>query len=209
MTGSDAVVWVPGEPATFLTNREKQWKPLVTAALESVTLASPRLVFRVTSFKRGGHFFDLDNLVKPVLGSVRWTVNSVWASMHLSADPGLALTEQTPPNAPSNSVVIRLEAPPTKSVRRSAPLEELADVLLLGADEPIGMDLAFDGGIDISNFGFEGPIKPVIDLLEPLLGPSTYGPADHRIRELRVRKGQQPGVTGVTVSAWLLDEADG
>jgi hypothetical protein len=54
-------------------------------------------------------------------------------------------------------------------------------------------------------FGFEGPIKPTIDAMWPLLGGAAHSPADHPIRDLRVRTN--PSATGVIVALWPLVEA--
>lgn len=89
-----------------------------------------------------------------------------------------------------------------------ASLTEMAGMQVVGSDQPLGCHLAFgDRHTPIGDFGFEGPIKPLIDALWPLLGGVSGRPADHRIRDLRVVSGA--GMVGVEVTLWLHDLAGG
>jgi hypothetical protein len=58
--------------------------------------------------------------------------------------------------------------------------------------------------VKIADFGFEGPIKPLIDGMFVPLGGKSHRPADYRIRDLRIRRGAEPHGAGVTVSFWPL-----
>lgn len=73
------------------------------------------------------------------------------------------------------------------------------------ATAPIGLELTFDDDhVKIGRFNFEGPVKPLIDAFAPLFGQGRNGPADHRVRELRITKGARPPGTGVLVRAWMM-----
>jgi hypothetical protein len=104
-----------------------------------------------------------------------------------------------PPPEAGRRVVIA--GPPQQSVRRNDVLPELADVSQVGVDGAVGCYLRFgDAGVPIGDFGFDGPIKPLIDALWPMLGGEPHRPADHRIRDLRVERGG--GFEGVEVILW-------
>ena len=51
----------------------------------------------------------------------------------------------------------------------------------------------------------EGPVKPLIDALWPVLGGTSHAPADHRIRDLRVTRSASPG-GGAEVAVWKLGD---
>jgi hypothetical protein len=81
----------------------------------------------------------------------------------------------------------RIADPPLSSQAGSAVLAELEGASLLGQAGPLGLELTFDDpAAPIGNFGFNGPVKPSIDALGPLLGwqrPKKGGRADHRIHD--------------------------
>ena len=194
-------VFVPGEPALFLTAREKEWKALVAQHCP-VRLTRPRLGFTVASFRRRGHVFDLDNLTKPVLDVVGGAVESVWATVAEGQVPGVSIGEGTPPPPPRVDFRVSIADPPRRSVRTDQPLPELADVVPVGVNEHLGMRLALHGAQKIGDFGFEGPVKPLIDALAPVLGGRPGRPADHRIKDLRVVQGAADD--GADVVLWVL-----
>lgn len=92
-------LWIEGRPATFLTGSEGKWKAKVEDRLRDMW-RHPRLDFRVDSWKRGGNYFDLDNLCKPILDFVGRGADSVWARVDLDESSGLYLSEQVPPAPP-------------------------------------------------------------------------------------------------------------
>lgn len=72
----------------------------------------------------------------------------------------------------------------------------------------VGVSLDFDRDhIPIRRGGF-GPTEAVIDDLEPWLGTYTtrHLIADHRIRQLRFRRGTNPDANGVLISFWYVPD---
>lgn len=198
-------MFIEGEPQTLLSTREKMWR---AAVLNSHIQAGPelRLRFVVSAWKRRGHSFDLDNLVSPVLDVIGCEVQSrksVWATVELGQPSGVEVTSASPPLPPADSLKFSFANPPLRSVRVAEPLIELLGVQLLGeGDAPCACEIRVGGNTPGLAFGFEGPIKPTIDALWPLLGGTHTRPADHRIRDLRVM--QAPEISGVQVALWLL-----
>lgn len=160
----------------------------------------------VSQWRRSGHRFDLDNLVDPVLGVVGAPAgdrHSVWATVETGPESGVAISEKTPPPAPTHATGVHLAGPPQRSLRTTERLAELVEQVQLGDDEPCGCALTL--GVDTPGlvFGFEGPIKPTIDALWPLLGGAAHAPSDHRIQDLRVTTDST--TKGISVALWLLD----
>ena len=122
------------------------------------------------------------------------------------ADQGLHIANELPPTADPSSLVAELTVadPPTRSIRGTV-LSELTDLSELAASEWLGLELSFGAGVDIREFGFAGPIKPLIDATRPLLGRDRRGgPADHRLHDLRIRTDREgSGVVGVRF--WYCD----
>ena len=205
LTAPNDPIFIAGEPALLLTRGEAAWRDLVrTCGLSA--LRRPRLRFIVSSRRRGGHRFDLDNLVDPVLGVVGAPPidrGSVWATVEIGHEPGVAISEEAPPPAPADATAVHLASPPQRSIRRIERLAELVDHAPIGADDPCGCALTLGRDTRGLVFGFEGPIKATIDALWPILGGAEHAPADHRIQDLRVTV--DPSATGVSVALWLLD----
>jgi hypothetical protein len=202
------MVFVAGEPALLLSRGEPAWRDAVRACgLQD--LRSPRFRFVVASWRRGGNRFDLDNLVDPVLAAVGAHPSdrtSLWATVEVGGEPGVDITEEPPPPASNPAVTVRLTNGPRRSVRTTEMLAELADQSPLGLDEPCGCSLTLGHDTAGVVFGFDGPIKPTIDALWPILGGAAHAPADHRIRDLRVSRDLSQ--TGVLVSVWSIESAD-
>jgi hypothetical protein len=196
-------VFVQGEPAVLWGSNERGWREAVRAAGIS-GLKTVALEFVVSAWRRFGNTFDLDNLVDPVLDVVgaRGELESVWATVAVGATPGVRITEAAPPQPPADAVTFVIARPPRKSVRALTALPELTEAIVLGTDGPLGCHLALGPAAGPLLFGFEGPIKPTIDALWPVLGGVSTRPADHRIRDLRVRL--DPSCVGAVVSIWLL-----
>ncbi len=199
------MIFVAGEPALLLSRGEPAWCEVVRQC-GTAGLRAPHLRFVVSSWRRGGQRFDLDNLVDPVLavvGARPQDRQSVWATVELGDPAGVEISEVAPPAPPAHATAVTLAAAPQRSVRTSKALPELVEHTPLGTDEPCGC--AFVLGRDTAGvvFGFEGPIKPTIDALWPLLGGAAHAPSDHRIRDLRVML--DPSTSGVGVSVWTLD----
>jgi hypothetical protein len=195
--------FVPGEPAVFLGKGEREWK----AAVQSTgvgTIRHPHLDFVVSSFKRRGHYFDIENLAKPVLDVVGAGAEMLWVTMREGQQPGVEICDERPPLASGVVFSTYVAAPPTRSIRQAPPPELLA-APALGTDEPLGLELRFDSAAcRVWDCGFEGPIKALIDACGSMLGTYYQGARDYRIRELRVRRGTRVGAHGVHMGFWFL-----
>lgn len=205
--GGRRVEFVEGEPALLLPRGERAWRSLV--ADSGITgLSEIRLRFIVASWRRRGNTFDLDNLVDPVLAVVACAAaqrRSLWATVELGDRPGVGIFNEAAPGPPDGATSVHLQEPPTRSVRSRECLEELVDAVVLGTDEPCGCALVLGRDTAGVEFGFEGPIKPTIDALWPLIGGAAHRPADHRIRDLRVTFDSD--ALGISVALWLLADA--
>jgi len=155
---------------------------------------------------RAYQWFDLDNLAKPVLDVVSPDPESVWVTVTVGDAEGVRINDEAPPPLDTSIFDIGIGDPPRRSVRAAPVLGELRTASVLEpVTQPLGLELFFDSAsVRIGRFDFEGPIKPLIDALAPILGRGRQGPADHRVRELRIRRGAQPERHGVRVRAWLL-----
>lgn len=198
-------MFIQGEPQTLLSAREKLWRAAITDSKVEVW-PELRLRFVVGGWKRRGHPFDLDNLVSPVLDAIGIEVSqrkSIWATVELGEPSGVQITSESPPPSPSDCMRLLLENPPLRSIRIVEPLVELTGASFLGElSAPCGCEIRVGGNTSGLAFGFEGPIKPTIDALWPLLGGTFRSPADHRIRDLRVVLA--PEARGIQVALWLL-----
>lgn len=203
-TGPVEPVFVPGEPALLLTAREQKWRAAVQGCGLS-GLSSMRLRFVVSSWRRRGHPFDLDNLVDPVIAEVAAPPaqrRSLWATVEVGVAPGVGITSGPPPPTPGDALRVHLRNPPRRSARTEDRLAELVDAVVLGTEEACGCALVLGGDTKGLVFGFEGPVKPTLDALWPLLGGTAHRPADHRITDLRVQLN--PGANGIAVALWPL-----
>jgi hypothetical protein len=196
-------MFIAGEPAVFWGKGDQGWRELLRASgLAGVDTLSLRFV--VSSFRRRSNWFDLDNLVVPVLSAVgARTLQSVWATVETGGIPGVHLGHDVPPPAPEARLRSALRTPPVGSVHSAAPLAEFAEAVVLGTDEPLGCEIVLGPAVGPFVWGeFRGPAKPIIDSLWPLVGGTAGKQADHRIRDLRVHP--DVGCTGATVALWLL-----
>jgi hypothetical protein len=206
VTDGSGSAFVAGEPALLLSRGEAAWRDAVRGC-GLTGLTDVRLRFVVRSWHRSGNRFDLDNLVDPVLVVVAARPplrRSTWATVETGDEPGVEISGAAPPPAPPDATTVHLPSAPHRSVRTPDRLVELADHLPIGSDEACGCALTLGRDTPGLVFGFEGPIKPTIDALWPLLGGAAHSPADHRIRDLRVTIDER--LTGVSVAVWLLAE---
>jgi hypothetical protein len=166
----------------------------------------PRLDYLLDSWTRGGNFFDLDNLCKPILELIGRNAEAVWARMQLGEPAGLYVSEELPVPPPAASRAFEVRNPPRRSVKGVPALKELDSQLPIPGDDSLGVDLAFfDAAIPVADFGFEGPVKALLDALKPLFGTYSQSAKDYRIRELRIRRGVRPEADGVLVTIWSLE----
>lgn len=93
----------------------------------------------------------------------------------------------------------------TLSVRGTV-IPELAECSELSESPWLGLKLTFGSQVEIAEFGFAGPIKPLIDAMGPVLGRDRRGgPADHRLHDLRIRGDGGDG--SVRARFWYHDES--
>ena len=179
-------VWLPGHSPVSGGIGQLDRQLEVRSAVPSPPSAIA-LHFHVPSYTRRGHYFDMESLGYVILASWRhdlarpgpiklqhpYRPTSVWITMALSseADQGLHIANELPPTADPSSLVAELTVadPPTRSIRGTV-LSELTDLSELAAIEWLGLELSFGAGVDIREFGFAGPIKPLIDATRRSLG---------------------------------------
>ncbi len=196
---------IAGEPALFFSKGERDWRNAI-ASVGAQEIRALALRFTVASYKRRGHSFDIDNLCKPVLDELRWKPDTIWARVEVGEEPGLLIFDAPPPPAPATARLVDIATPPSRSARTTGIPELMAESVLGGGEEDVGIELAFHSPeTRIEDFGFEGPIKPLIDGMFVVLGGAAHRPSDHRIKDLRIRRGVAPDRLGVTITIWLLD----
>lgn len=196
-------MFIAGEPAVFWGKGDKEWREVLRASgLRDITDVWLRFVVR--SFRRRGNWFDLDNLVVPVVSIVGApTLKSLWATIEMGDLPGVHVEHELPPRPPDTSLHYALRTPPVSSVHSATRLAEFAEAVVFGTDEPVGCEIVLGPAVGPFVWGeFRGPVKSIIDSLWPLLGGTAGNQADHRIRDLRVHTDADR--TGARVALWLL-----
>jgi len=196
---------IEGEPPTFRSPNEQAWQSAIRRVCPD-SLKNPCLKFTVKSWLRNSNYFDLDNISKPVLDVVGKEATSIWVAVDIGEPAGVVINDEIPPLLPELCEgPIHIANPPVQSRRQSDPLSELEGRKIIGSTEPLGLIIAVDSDeVQIANFDFNGPIKPLIDKLGPLLGTDHQGVADHRIHEIRISKGHLFGGKGVSIGLWFL-----
>jgi hypothetical protein len=158
---------------------DKEWREVLRASrLRNIDTLSLRFV--VSSFRRCGNWFDLDNLVVPVVSIVGApTLKSVWAMMEVGDVPGVHVDHEVSPRRPDTSLCYALNTPPLSSVRSATRLAEFADAAVFGTDEPVGCEIVLGPAVGPLVWGeFRGPVKSIIDSLWPILGGTAAKQAD-------------------------------
>lgn len=201
---------IEGEPVLFMGRGEADWKERIKSA--SGALARPpapfgaRLRFFVGNWKRRGHHFDLDNLVKPALDALA-IPDLAWidATMELSPRPGLEISLET--SLPEGLPPIRIwfESSVRGSFKHTDAHLALAGAPALPGGGSVQVVLqAHEERDPISDFGFEGFVKPTIDQLWPVLGGEPGKPHDHRIRRIVVcRSDARPSGVSLGLESWF------
>jgi hypothetical protein len=216
-------VWLPGHSPVSggVGQAERQ-----AAILEAVPLPPSRIAlhFRVPSYTRRGHHFDMESLGYVVLATWRHDLSrkgplklpepfkpdSIWITMKQVPESyqGLEIAYDEPPPSPSADALVfdgSIPNPPALSVRGTV-LPELDGEAALADSDWLGLELVFGLGVDFAEFGFAGPIKPPIDAMSPLLGRDRRGgPSDHRLHDLRIRSDERLD-GGVGVRFWYCTE---
>jgi len=191
----------------------------------ALPVAPPNIAmhFRVDGYTRRGHYFDMESLGYVVLQSWRrdlsvfpglrsladpYRPESIWLTLSLAhqGDEGVEIASERPPTPDPGSLVAdaTVTSPPNLSIRGTV-LPELAESEALVDADWLGLELTFGHEIDIGEFGFAGPIKPLIDAMSPLLGRDQRGgPADHRLHDLRIRTDEREDQS-VGIRFWYSD----
>lgn len=170
---------------------------------------SPYLTFIVSSLRRRGQLFDLDNLVHSVLAALEEPIDCVSARLYVGDRPGV-LIEDAPPEPPPDHTLrtLYIDSHSEVSDRMRPGIVEIANDPVFDDHEGIGLMLEFDRDDIPIRRGWFGPTESVVDDLAPWLGryQSRQLVADHRIRELRFVRGLDPGRRGVRISIWYVPD---
>jgi hypothetical protein len=216
-------VWLGGRsPVSGDMPRQLERQREVLAALEQPP-PSIAMHFCVNSYTRRGHYFDMESLAYPVLATWRhdltqspklvkladpYRPRSVWLTMITTEEEqGMWLAYEPSPEPAPEIVQFEFDvgAPPTVSVRGTV-IPELVERAELPDAPWLGLELRFDSEVDIAEFGFRGPIKPLIDAMRPILGTDhSGGPADHRLHDLRIRHDERAD-GGVHARFWYAED---
>lgn len=201
-------LWVSGEPPTFLTPREAAWKAKIKERVGEFHLAPGvgiALSFVVTSWQRRGHWFDLDNLVKPVLDTLsRPNAAFLEAAMRRGPDPGVTIATGWKPSrilAP----VVWFEDLPRGSYRRPEIHPVLIGLQRFDGISPLRVHMAVHEADSLTDFDFTGFVKPTIDRLWPIIGGTETRPKDHLIRHLIVTRSSARA-SGISIGIEPLEE---
>lgn len=203
--------FVPGEPRTFSTRGEQEWKELLAAEVPRSSLHGRErgmlMAFSLTSELRNGKPLDLDNLAEPVFSVVinrlKWfdgrrpNLRRWAASKEVGQPVGCRIrlddadTITLPATEPQIAEVYEGDLPTSARTRGPADwAESLVSTTGLRSkvSGPCVLYLGF--GYSRLNLGdiATGPIKSFIDCLYPLFGGSPGKPDDHRIVGLFVER---------------------
>ena len=203
--------WVGGEPATFATSGELSWKERLRESTPPPSLAGREtgmdVRFSVSSLRRSGHPFDVDNLCDPVFVVVirkagwfegRKTGLSWWsATKRLGQPPGcqISIYEERAISLPTHSPFWdeHYSGPiPTSATSLELPLWARELRVARAVDrfpESCFLYLGFsDGNVNIGEIA-TGRVKSVVDCLSPWLGGTAKAPEDWRVETLVVERG--------------------
>jgi hypothetical protein len=199
-------IFVPGEPVLSGGRGQDEWQRKIRDCAPS-TVTYPKLTFVVSSLKRYGQLFDLDNLVHPVLMVFHDPIDNMTARLYVDDQPGL-LIEDAISDPPTENVLryVYVQSHSKGSVRNRPGISEIADDAVFDEHEGVGLSLAFDSDDIPIRKGWFGPTEAVVDDLVPWLGRYTARGliADHRIRDLRISRGNNPDGMGVSIAIWYV-----
>lgn len=201
-------VFVGGEPVLSASRGQAEWQEAVRNLCPNKP-HSPYLTFVVSSLRRRGHPFDLDNLVHPVLMVWDDPIDQVSARLHVGENPGLLIEDRPLDPTPEDCLhQIYLPVHSMESIRGRPEIPEIAEHSLADVHEGVGIRLDFDRSDIPIRKAWYGPIEAVIDDLVPWLGVYTSREliADHRMRDLRITRGNAPSQNGVHISFWYVDD---
>jgi len=200
--------FVTGEPVLSGSRGQDEWQDAIRACL-TADVVQPMLTFIVSSLKRRGQLFDLDNLVHPVLMVLDDPIDSVSARIYIGDRPGLLIEDdrfEPRPDGYLESVYVSEHSRGSDANR--AEISEIADDSVYDEHEGVGISLVFDASEIPIRKGWFGPTEAVIDDLVPWLGTYTSRGliADHRIRDLRISRGANPDADGVEITIWYVTD---
>lgn len=204
-------LWISGKPVPFATSLEKEWKAIMEASIPEAKPNSTLkergilLYFHLKSEENRGKFFDLDNLVEPVLSllvnrkkyfqGARKNILWWYARKVIDEREGLklAIVSGDPPSFGRDRKLIYHGF--CDYTFRSGEYHDLMNLLKTKVHQPIAMTnetrialyLRFPDRINLGDISC-GAVKRVIDSLYPLIGGRRSAPADWKIEELLVEK---------------------
>jgi hypothetical protein len=200
--------FIEGEPVLSGGAGQEEWQSEIRRRAPR-RVAHPKLTFVVSGLKRRGQYFDLDNLVHPVLMVFDDPIDEVSARLYVGDRPGL-LVENAISDPPRDGYLRSMYVVPHSdgSVRDRPGITEILDDPVYDEHEGIGVSLVFDRRDVPIRRGWFGPTEAVIDDLAPWLGRYTKRQliADHRIRDLRLSRGRNPGGEGVHIAIWYVPD---
>ena len=198
--------FIKGEPATFATKSEENWKQILASAIplcQGVNKYSGiTLRFTLSSSTHNSQPFDLDNLVEPVfsvlIGEKGYfsgkRTNLLWwyAKKNIGTPAGVEI------ELSGGSPLIRIRGTEifkgeyNGELPKSATSEALSSWLISQGfrerrHERYGIHLIFPERINIGEIA-TGAVKATIDCLWPIIGGKPRAPEDWRIEELMVEK---------------------
>jgi hypothetical protein len=196
-------VRIDGEPPTFnypMSERERDWRACVVAAVRNLHVGPQdgiRADFTTSSDKRGGHYFDLDNMAKCVFDALSGhKPKYVEVTRSVGPQAGVVLTVGLP--EPRSPLFLCRMAVRRGSKRAPVPDSALSNLRAFTGTAPLYVHLAFHEDVSLTDFGLSGAIKPALDCLWPVLGGTPTRPHDYRIRRL-VLKRSMAHPSGVSV----------
>lgn len=201
-------IFVAGEPVLSGGKGQNQWQDAIRRAVPQQP-EHPALTFVVSSLRRRGHPFDLDNLVHPVLMVFEEPIDTVSAKLLVGGRPGLLIEDAPPEPPPSDAVkTIYVDSHSEVSDRNRGGIPQIADDAPFLDHEGLGLSLRFDRADIPIRQGWFGPTEAVVDDLVPWLGTYTKREliADHRLRDFRITRGVEPLRTGVSISIWYVPD---
>jgi hypothetical protein len=172
-------------------------------------LRHQKLTFVVSALRRRGQPFDLDNLVHPVLMVFDDPIDQMSARLYVGDQPGVLIESavaEPPREGHLRSMYVASHS--DASVRDRPGIPEILEDPVYDEHEGIGLSLIFDRSDIPIRRGWFGPTEAVIDDLASWLGRYTERRliADHRIRDLRITRGQNPDGEGVHIAIWYIPD---
>jgi hypothetical protein len=221
----DTSFWIAGEPATFATAREAAWKASLRKGIAAPTLRGREtglvVRFAVSSLRRNGEPFDVDNLCDPVfvvlIRQAGWfggrkTGLTWWeASKRLGQPCGcqIDIHEERSFSLPDRAPFwdeIYCGALPTSGSSPEMVQWAIAHRAARAVDwvpETCVLYLGFaDGAVNIGEIS-TGRVKSAVDCLYPWLGGTAEDPEDWRVETLIVLRGDPTAAAGaVRIRLW-------